>query len=57
MLPSIRVKTQWTCDENKRRLSDETSFVSVDERWNGSPVLIKHKSNLIDDDKQQWVRI
>ncbi len=51
MLPSIRVKTQWAGDGIKR------CFESVDERWNGSPVLIEHKSNLIDDDKQQWVRI
>jgi hypothetical protein len=40
-----------------RRWSDEISLESVDERWNGSPLLIKHKSNLIDDDKQQRDRI
>jgi hypothetical protein len=57
MLPSIRVNTQWACDRNKGYLSDEISFESVDERWNGCPVLIKHKSNLIDGDKQQLVRI
>jgi hypothetical protein len=55
MSPSICVNTQWQWD-GKCRLSSEW-IVVWSERWNGSPLLIKHKSILIVDDKQQRRRI
>jgi hypothetical protein len=55
-LPSIRVNTQRACD-GKRRRSGEKSFESVDDRLNGSPLFIKHKSNLIAADNEQRDRI
>jgi len=49
------VRIQRTCD-GKRRFSADMSLVSVGESRKGSPLLIKQRSNLIVDDKQQRFR-
>lgn len=54
--PSILVKMQRMQDE-WRYLSKQNNFESIEEIFKASPFDIKHKSNFIDDDKQQRRRM
>jgi hypothetical protein len=56
IVPSIRVKTHRRRDEKPSR-SNDNNFISNEDKWNGSPLLIKHKSIGIDEDKWQRDRI